>query len=122
MKCSRCGKALTKDESYVYQNKVMCDDCMMDAGLTIRECDPWATYMDTAARKRHGQQGIVGLTDTEAKIYTFLKDKGKATRDEIKTGLGMSDADLNAQLVALMHSELVKEYSAAKQQYLATID
>ena len=31
--CSSCGKMLSEDDVYVYDNKHMCDDCAMKAGL-----------------------------------------------------------------------------------------
>jgi hypothetical protein len=40
----------------------------MDVGLSLKECDPWATYVDTSARKRHGLTGTAGLTEMEAKV------------------------------------------------------
>ncbi len=93
----------------------------MDIGLSIKECDPWATYVDTGARKRHGQTGAAGLTETEAKIYEFVKNQGKATRQEVMKHLGLSELDLKAQLLPLMHSELIKEHSEGGRMYLIPI-
>ena len=122
MNCSRCGRQLTEDKAYIHQGKIMCEDCLMDIGLSLKECDPWATYVDTADRKRHGLTGAAGLTETEAKVYAFIKAKGRATRQEVLEGLGLSQKELDAQLIALMHSELVKEGSEGKLQYLVPID
>ena len=121
MKCSRCGKELTEDQSYVYQGKVMCEDCVMDVGLSLKECDPWASYVDTSARKRHGATGAAELTELETKVYDFVKAKGKATRQEIMEHLGLSEADLSSQLVTLMHAELVKEMGEAGGRYLVLV-
>jgi late competence protein required for DNA uptake (superfamily II DNA/RNA helicase) len=121
MKCSRCNKELTENQSYVYQGKVMCEDCLMDVGLSLKECDPWATYVDTSARKRHGLTGTAGLTETEAKVYDFVKAKGKVTREQVMRNFGLSEADLKAQLVTLMHAELVKERAERGKMYLVPI-
>ncbi len=121
MNCSRCGRELTEDQSYVYQGKIMCENCLMDVGLSIKECDPWATYVDTSARKRRGLTGTAGLTDNEARVYEFVKSKGRATREEVMSSLGLSEQDLQAQLVTLMHSELIKERGEGGNLYLVPI-
>jgi late competence protein required for DNA uptake (superfamily II DNA/RNA helicase) len=122
MKCSRCNKELTENQSYVYQGKVMCEDCLMDIGLSLKECDPWATYVDTSARKRHGLTGTAGLTEMEAKVYDFVKAKGKVTRQQVMKNFGLSEADLKAQLLTLMHAELVKERAERGKMYLVPIN
>ncbi|MFH1383151.1 MAG: hypothetical protein ABIH70_09730 [Chloroflexota bacterium] len=122
MKCSRCGRELTEDQSFVYQGKVMCENCVMDVGLTLKQCDPWATFVETSSRKRRGLVGSAGLNETEAKIYDFVKSKGKTTREEVMANLGLTAVDLNAQLVPLMHSELVKELGEKGKLYLVPID
>ncbi len=121
MNCSRCNRELSENQRYVYRDKVFCEDCLMEIGLSIKECDPWATYTDTSARKRHGQTGAAGLTEMEARIYEFVKGKGRATREEVMKNLGLSESDLKAQLVPLMHSELVKERSEGDIMYLIPI-
>ncbi len=121
MNCSRCGRELTEDKAYNYQGKVMCEDCLMDVGLSPHNCDPWAEYVDTADRIRHGVTGPAGLTEAETKIYDFIKEKGKATRQEVMAGLNLTAVELQAQLTAMLHAELVKEASEDKQQYLVII-
>lgn len=31
--CSRCGKPLSENEIYLFENKIMCDACAMTSGL-----------------------------------------------------------------------------------------
>lgn len=121
MNCSRCNRELTENQRYVYQEKVFCEDCLMEIGLSTQECDPWATYVETAGRKRHGQKGAAGLNETQAKIYEFVKSKGRATRQEVMGNLGISELDLKIQLLPLMHSELLKERSEGDNMYLIPI-
>ena len=121
MNCSRCNRELSENERYLHQGKVFCEDCLMDIGLSIKECDPWATFVDTSARKRHGETGTAGLSLIEAKIYEFVKNKGRATRQEVMKSLDLSETDLKAQLLPLMHSELLKEHSEGGQMYLIPI-
>lgn len=121
MKCSRCGKELTEQQAYVYQGRVMCEDCVMDVGLTLKQCDPWASYVDTATRKRHGMTGAAGLTQAEAKLYNLVKARGRLTRDQVMQELGLSVQELESQLLSLMHSELVKESGEGGLVYLVPI-
>lgn len=121
MKCVKCEREIVEEQSYVYQGKVYCDDCLMDIGLSLKECDPWATYVDTRARERQGLKGAEGLTDMEKKVYEFVKKKGRVTRDEVIKEVGLSESELVVQLVPLMHSELVKEHSEGGQMYLISV-
>ena len=121
MKCNRCSREISEEERYIYQGAVFCEDCLMDIGLSIKECDPWATFVDTSARKRCGETGTAGLSQIEAKIYEFVKNKGRATRQEVMKSLDLSETDLKAQLLPLMHSELLKEHSEGGEMYLIPI-
>jgi hypothetical protein len=121
LQCSRCHRELTEAQSYVNQGKIYCEDCLMDIGLSIKECDPWATYVDTSGRKRHGEKGAAGMTDIEAKIYAYIKGRGKATRQEVMQSFGLSEADLMLQLLPLMHDELIKERGEGGQMYFVPI-
>ena len=109
MKCSRCGREISEDQTYVNQGKLLCEDCMMDAGLSVHECDPWATYVDKRESARTGLKGEDALTEMEKKVYGFIKGKGKATREEVMKELGLSENDLNSQLITLFHMDMVKE-------------
>lgn len=120
--CSRCGRELTEDKAYNSQGKVLCEDCLMDIGLNPHNCDPWAEYVDTADRKRHGVTGTTGLTEKETKIYDFVKEKGKATRQQVMAGLGLSETEVAELLTSLMHNELIKEASEDGKQYLVIIE
>jgi len=93
----------------------------MDIGLSIKECDPWASYVDTHTRERSGLKGAEGLSEMEKKIYEFVKSQGRATRQEVMENFNLSELDLKSQLVPLMHSELVKERSEGDTMYLIPI-
>ena len=121
VKCNRCSRELAEDQRYVYQGKVFCESCLMDVGLSVKECDPWATYVDTSARKRRGLTGTAGLTEMESKVYDFMKSRGKTTREQVMKKFKLSETDLNAQLVTLMHAELVKERGEGGKLYLIPI-
>jgi hypothetical protein len=121
MNCSRCNKVISEDQSYVYNGKVMCEDCVMDVGLTLKECDPWATYVDTSARKRHGSTGTAELTDLEARTYELIKARGRSTKGEVMDSLKITEPDLDAQLITLMHLDMVKEMGEGGKRYLVAV-
>ena len=122
MKCNRCGRELSEGQSYVYQDKVFCENCLIDVGLSIRECDPWASYVETRTQKQWKSKGKEGqLSDSEKRVYEFIKSKGKATRQDVMSNLGITEVDLKGQLITLMHSELVKERSEGGIMYLIPI-
>lgn len=122
MNCSRCGRELTEDQRYVHQDKVLCEDCLMNIGLSTKGCDPWASYVDTHAQGKLAIKGTIRLTDSEQRIYEYIKSKGRATRGEVMQSFNLSDVELKAQLITLMHSELVKERAEGNQLYLIPID
>ena len=122
MQCHRCNREISTNQSYVYQGKVYCEDCLMDIGLSVKECDPWASYVDTRTRQRLGQKGTEGLTDLERKVYEFVRSKGRVTRAEVMDNLGLTVTDLETQLLPLVHSEMIKEHSQGDTMYLIPID
>ncbi|MBM4401454.1 MAG: winged helix-turn-helix transcriptional regulator, partial [Crenarchaeota archaeon] len=111
MKCSRCGKEISKEDTYMREGKAYCEDCLMDIGFSSRECDPWATYIDKRTKEGAGQTGAESLNDVQKKIYELVKKNGRATRSEVMKSLRLSDAELKAHLTPLMHADLIKERS-----------
>jgi len=121
VKCTRCEQEISEKESYIHQGKVYCEDCLMEKGLHPGKCEPWASYLATHTRERSGMKGIQGLTPLQQKVYAFIKDRGKVTREEVKQNLDLSEAEIDAQLTPLMHSELVKECAEKGNFYLVAV-
>ncbi len=117
MKCNRCGRQISDNEGFSYQGNTLCEDCYMEVGLHPKGCDPWATY---AATKAPGTEGK--LTDLEKKVYEFIKSKGKVPREEVMSSFKLSEADMDAQMTALFHSELVKEIRQGGKVHLVSIN
>jgi len=65
-------------------------------------------YLKTALRD---SRRIEGLTEAEKQVYEFIKGKGRATLKEVMANVSLSELEPKAQLVPLMHSEVVKEHS-----------
>ncbi len=118
MKCSRCGRKITPERSYVHRDRVICEDCLMDIGLPAGEFEPWATYVDARERRRRTLGDLEILTEAEKSVYDFVKARGGAGREEITEGLSLSESDLKDRLVPLVHSEYLKEHSEDNRKYL----
>ena len=117
MECTRCHKDFPEDQIYSSQGKPYCDDCLMEIGLHPRECDPWETY--SATRTKTG--GTVTLTEMQQKVNDFIRSKGKASREEVQKYFKLSEAEIDAQLTTLMHSEMIKEHSEGGTIYLIPV-
>ena len=53
-KCEKCdrefqdGKAIEyPGKVYVHKGKVVCEDCLVDMGVSLNEATPYATYIKT---------------------------------------------------------------------------
>ncbi|MBI4267689.1 MAG: hypothetical protein HY662_02775 [Chloroflexi bacterium] len=54
VKCDKCDREFKEEEAHehpgkvrVYRNKVMCEDCLIDLGVTPDEAEPYWTYIRT---------------------------------------------------------------------------
>ena len=108
MKCNRCQREISEDDSFGYFGERLCDDCYMDAMSPTRTCDPWAVYAATRARETSGLIGVEGLTSLQQAIFAFVKNRGKVTRDELLTKFSLTPKDLDNQFATLRHCELLK--------------
>ncbi len=121
MNCSRCGRQITKETSYDYEGKTLCEDCFMEVGLHPKECEPWATYVATHTPGGAGPKSKQGLTDLQKQIHEFIKSKGRVPREEVMANFKLSESDMDAQTTALFHSEFVKEIREGSKTYLISI-
>jgi hypothetical protein len=46
MKCSNCEKIIYPGEEYMLKEKVVCEDCYMDANSPSKVCDPWGAKIN----------------------------------------------------------------------------
>jgi recombinational DNA repair protein (RecF pathway) len=122
MKCSRCGREISADDSYQHLSETLCEDCYIDARYPAKACDPWAVYSATQSRKSQGLKETEGLTDLQKAIYGFIRGKGKVTREELREKFGIKETDLQMHLATLRHCELVKGHKEGNGIYLVPFD
>jgi hypothetical protein len=118
VKCQRCQREISEDESFGYFGEVLCDDCYMDARSPAKACDPWAVYSATRTRESSGLSGAEGLTSLQQEIYTFIKNKGKVTGEEIIKEFNITQRDLQSQIATLRHCELVRGQKENNKVYI----
>ncbi len=110
MRCDKCQADVPEIEIHEHLGRKLCEDCYIAALTRPQPCDPGAVSAARASRELQGLKGAEGLTPLQRKIYDFLKEKGKATRDELATYIGMPWEDLEKQFAILRHCELVRAF------------
>ena len=119
MKCQRCRRDISENESFEYLKETLCDDCYMDAMSPAKPCDPWAVYLATRTRESFGLKGAEGLTPFQKEIYEFIKNKSKVTAAEVMTNFNITQSDLESIVATLRHCELVRGQKEVDKVYLA---
>jgi len=122
VKCDRCGREVSMDDSYQHLGKTLCEDCYIDIRYPAKACDPWAVYSATRSRETLGLKGTKGLTDLQQVIYEFIKGKGKVTREELIKNCELTEAELQTQLAILRHCEMIKGSKEDGRIYLVPFD
>ena len=120
--CDRCHREIPESESFQHLSLTLCEDCYMDALQPNRTCDPWAVYAAAQTREQAGLEGTEGLTTLQQAIYAFVKNRGKATPQEIATKFSLSERDFHNQFATLRHCELVKGKKEGERVYIVPFD
>jgi len=118
MKCHRCQRDISVDDSFTHLGQTLCEDCYMDIRNPNRSCDPWAVYSATRTRESQGLTDVEGLTSLQQAIYAFVKNRGKVTAEDISTKFSLSPRDLQNQFATLRHCELVKGQKEGDMVYI----
>lgn len=122
MKCDRCGREVSAEDSYQHLDETLCEDCYIDIRYPAKACDSRAVYSATRSRESQGLKGIEGLTELQQAIYEFIRGKGKATREQLIENFELAEAELQRQLATLRHCELVKGHKEGNSIYLVPFD
>jgi len=118
IRCQSCGKEIPEDGCLISEGKTLCEDCYMDAGQRIRVCDPWGERSKLIFRESHGLTGTEGLTELQKSIYEFVKNHGKATREELAKEFGLKAIEMENEFAILRHCQLLKGKKEDDKVYL----
>ncbi len=117
MRCTRCGCSLQQGESFRVGDKVLCEDCYMYESNPPRACDPMAVASALSIRKQLGQEGDIGLSEQQKKIYCLVRQKG-ITKQELASELKLKSEVLEAEFAILRHCELVRAHKEGDKVYV----
>jgi hypothetical protein len=118
MKCQKCQRNIREADNFTHLGEILCEDCYIDVMSPAKSCDPWAVYSATRTREKAGLSGTEGLNTLQQAIFHFIKDKGKATPEEVITRFNITPKDLQNQIATLRHCELVKGSKEGQTVYL----
>lgn len=123
MKCDKCGREITGDESFSYESKTLCEDDYIKvlSKVNERECDPWATYLSSRERGGAWPKTTDNLTELQKQVFSFIQGSAKVTREGLMAKYGLTAEEVALHLQVLMHSELIKERSEGGTMYLIPI-
>ncbi|CAO0821374.1 Winged helix-turn-helix transcriptional regulator [Desulfarculales bacterium] len=101
MICAKCGCNLDPDDARQVAGRNLCEDCYMDALSPTKACDPWATY--TASRLKDQR-----LNPSQETILGLIAQQGPVTLAQLLTATELKQADLEREMAALKHMELLR--------------
>ena len=122
MNCERCQELIPEGESYNHRGKTLCEDCYIGAMQPPKTCDVAAVHSAKAHRESLGLKGTEGLTDLQKKLYTYIQDNGKATKQELAEHFKLPAWELDNQFATLRHCELLKGQKIDNEIYLVLFD
>jgi recombinational DNA repair protein (RecF pathway) len=122
VQCTRCGSKTSQEELYHFRDQDLCEDCYMGALQPPKTCDVAATHLAKKHRQAAGQTGTEGLLDIQRKIYEFIKQHGRVTREQIMKEFAIPEWELEKQIAILRHCELVKGRRAEGKLFLVLFD
>jgi len=122
VECARCGSKTAKEDIYHYRGQDLCEDCYMGAMQPPKTCDVAATHLAKKHRQTAGQTGTEGLLEIQRKIYEYIKEQGRATREQIMEEFAIPEWELEKQVAVLRHCELIKGRKDEGKIYLVLFD
>lgn len=122
VKCARCESMTPEEDIYDHRGQNLCEDCYMGAMQAPKTCDVAATHLAKKHRQAAGQTGTEGLLEIQRNIYEFIKNRGRATREQIMQELSIPEWELDKQIAVLRHCELVKGAKIDGSVFLVLFD
>ena len=99
-------------------SQTLCEDCFIDVRSPAKACNPWAVYLATQTRETAGLRGSAGLTELQRAICEFVRSQGKATTEELKANLKITQRELEKELATIRHCELIKGHKEGNKVYI----
>lgn len=121
MRCEKCQQNVQENDIYEYRGQKLCEDCYIEAASRPKACDPAAVSAAKTSRELQKHKGEQGLTALQQKIYNYLKEKGKSTREEVAAFAGISIEELEKQFAILRHCQLARAFKDNGTIYLTTM-
>ncbi|MDW7651817.1 MAG: hypothetical protein SCK29_13100 [Bacillota bacterium] len=122
MECAKCKDPIPAGEECNYLGKTICEDCYIVALSPPRTCDVAAVQSATKHREAMGQSGTEGLTALQKEIVEFIRERGKATKQEIAEKFEMKQWELDKQFAVLRHCEVLKAKKVDDTVYIVLFD
>lgn len=120
--CARCGDEIQEGDDYQHRGKTLCEDCYIAALQPPKSCDVAAVASAKKHRETTGQTGTEGLTLLQKEIYSYIKQKGKATGTELAGKFNLPAWELEKQLAILRHCELTRAHKEGDKTVFVTFD
>ncbi len=122
MHCEKCGVKISEAAQFNHGGKKYCEDCYIEIVSVPKTCDPMAVRSARLTREKFGQKGTEGLLPIQNKIYSYLKERGKATREQVGQEFGLDEKELEKHFAVLRHCELVKGYKEGNVIYMTLMN
>lgn len=122
MLCEKCNVEISEDEVYKHAGQNLCEDCYIEMVSVPKTCDPMKVRSARLTREMLGQKGAEGLLPIQEKIYNYLQEKGKATREEIAGEFELDAKELESHFSVLRHCELVKGLKEEGRVYMTLME
>ncbi|KPU45462.1 hypothetical protein OXPF_06950 [Oxobacter pfennigii] len=118
MRCSKCNTTIPEDEVCNYLGQSLCEDCYIAKIAPPKPCDVSAVHSAKTHRAAAGHTGSDGLTELQKKMYNYIKENGKATKQELCEKLNLSSLELDRQISVLRHCEVLKAQKTDNSVYI----
>jgi predicted HTH transcriptional regulator len=117
-KCQSCGCEISLEESYIFDDLALCDDCYLERSHRVKTCNPLATYSARRFQDSDGLEATERLNDIQKAIYELIKSQGRTTVQELSSRFKLSQVETENQIAILRHLELTKAKKEQNRIYI----
>ena len=122
MNCDRCQASIPEKEECSYLSQTLCEDCYIQIVDRAKTCDVAATHAAKKHRAALGQRGTEGLTELQKNICEFIRERGRATKEEIAREFKLEEWELDRQFAVLRHCEVLRAAKVGDQVYIVPFE